>query len=343
MLSVRALVLEGVVTFDLACAIQAFSRGPGRDGAPAGFTLETCAARPGRVATCDGFELTVDRGLEALAEADIVVVPGRQPHDAPPPSAALEALREAHARGATIVGLCVGAFPLACAGLLDGRPATTHWAYCEDLARTFPAVDVRPDMLFVDDGDVLTSAGLVAALDLCLHVVRRERGASAAAQLAAWNVVALHREGGQAQFIPSPSFERPLTGDLAPTLMWACERLHEPLTVARLARHACMSERTFSRRFHAEIGLPPKRWLLAQRIQLARELLETTDHGIEQIATDVGFPTAAALRKHLRRRLATTPTGYRRTFRAAGATDTAQGSVTVAPTTPPPRQTHRDR
>jgi transcriptional regulator GlxA family with amidase domain len=314
-IEVCALALDGVVTFDLACATQAFARGPGREGSPAGFTLTTCGARRGRVPTVDGFDLRVDHGLEAVARADIVVVPGRYPHDARPPEAVLAALRAAHDAGTTIVSVCVGAFVLAHAGLLDGRPATTHWGYCDDLAATFPQIEVRPEVLFVDDGDVLTSAGLAAGLDLCLHVVRREAGAATAARLAAWNVVAPHRDGGQAQFIPPPA-RQDLAGSIGATLAWAHERLHEPLTLARLAQHACMSERTFSRRFLAEVGTTPKRWLLAQRVGHARDLLESTDAPVELVAAQAGFPSAASLRTHLRRHAATTPSGYRRTFRA---------------------------
>lgn len=318
-LRVVALALDGVITFDLACAVQAFSRGPGRTGAPAGFSMTTCGRRPGPVATPDGFDLRVDHGLDALARADVVVIPGRHPPDAPVPDDVIAALRAAHDAGAIVMSICVGAFVLGQAGLLDGRPATTHWNWCDDLAALHPQVEVRPDVLYVDDGDILTSAGLAAGLDLCLHLVRREAGAAAATRLASWNVVAPHREGGQAQFIAPPA--RPDPGGasgsgLGPTLAWAHDHLHEPLTLARLAREACMSERTFSRRFRAEVGVAPKRWLLAQRVGRARELLETTDLPVEVVAARAGFASAAALRLHLRRHAATTPTAYRTTFRA---------------------------
>ena len=242
-----------------------------------------------------------------------------QPHDAPVPDDVIEALQAAHASGAVVMSICIGAFVLGQAGLLDGRPATTHWHWCDDLAARHPQVDVRPDVLYVDDGDILTSAGLAAGLDLCLHLVRREAGAAAANRLASWNVVAPHREGGQAQFIAPPVRPDPdgLSGDgLSVTLAWAHDHLDEPLTLARLAREACMSERTFSRRFSAEVGVSPKRWLLAQRVGRARELLETTDLPVEVVADRAGFASAAALRLHLRRHAATTPTAYRTTFRA---------------------------
>lgn len=318
-LRVTALALDGVITFDLGCAVQAFARGPGRDGTPAGFTMTTCGPHPGPVPTPDGFDLRVDHGLEVLARADVVVIPGRHAHDAPVPDDVLAALRAAHASGAIVMSICVGAFVLAQAGLLDGRPATTHWHYCDDLAARHPRVEVRPDVLYVDDGDILTSAGLAAGLDLCLHLVRREAGAAAATRLASWNVVAPHREGGQAQFIAPPPRPDPgglPGGGVGRTLAWAHDHLHEPLTLARLAREACMSERTFSRRFRAEVGVAPKRWLLAQRVGRARELLETTDLPVEEVAARAGFTSAAALRLHLRRHASTTPTAYRTTFRA---------------------------
>lgn len=312
-LRVAALALEGVVSFDLACAVQVFNRGPDPSGRPEHFTLRTCGLRPGTVATPDGYRLHVDHGLEALAGADVVVVPGHHPFDAGLPDSACRALRDAHQRGATVASICVGAFLLGHAGLLDDRPATTHWAYCASLAEAFPRVEVRPNDLFVDDGSVLTSAGLAAGLDLCLHLARREAGTAAASRLARWNVVAPHRDGGQAQFIPTSS-PFVASGDVGPTVAWAQRHLHERPNVARLAEHACMSERTFSRRFRAEVGVPPKRWLLEQRTRLARELLEQTEMSVEAIAEQAGFPSSAALRVQLRRQIGTTPTAYRRTF-----------------------------
>lgn len=313
-LRVVALALEGVVSFDIGCIVQTLGRGPGRTGASAGFTLQTCAVRPGRVATPDGFDLVVEHGLEALDTADLVVVPGRIPHDAPAPPEALAALTAAHDRGATVMSICIGAFVLAQAGLLDDRPATTHWEYAADLARWFPRVDLQPDRLYVDDGDVLTSAGLAAGLDLCLHVVRHHAGAAMARDLARWNVVAPQRSGGQAQFIPPPARAAVADPGLAPTLDFALERLHETLTVERLAEHAHLSPRTLRRRFERELGTTPKRWLLDQRVGRARALLETTEAPIEQVAAESGFASAAALRVHLRRHVASTPTAYRKRF-----------------------------
>jgi len=205
---------------------------------------------------------------------------------------------------------------LAHAGLLDGRRATTHWGFADRLADAFPAIDVDPDVLWVDHGDVLTSAGLSAGMDLCLHVVRGDRGAAAATAIARWNVVAPHRDGGQGQYIDRPVPEDD-GGGLAATRAWAVERLHEPLTVEALARHAHMSPRTFARRFRAETGHAPKRWLTAQRVHHARRLLETTDLPVEEVAQRSGFASAAALRPHFTRATATRPTAYRRTYRGA--------------------------
>jgi len=310
---VCAVVLDAVVTFDLACAVQAFARAA-PDATLDGFDLTVCGMRRGMVATIDGFGLRVAHGLEAMAEAEIVIVPARLPHNEPPPRKLTSALREAHERGAIIASICLGAFTLAQAGLLDGRRATTHWAYCEELSATFPRIDVQPARLYVDEGDVLTSAGLAAGLDLCLHIVRREAGAATAGRIARWNVIAPHREGGQAQFIPPSSPADPLAEDLGALLAWARERLHEPLPLARLATRCHLSERTLNRRFQAALGTTPKRWIIDQRVALARELLEDSKLEIETVAQRAGFPSTAALRAHLRASTAMTPSGYRRTF-----------------------------
>lgn len=312
--TVAALALDGVITYDLACAVQMFRRGPGRTGQPDGFDLVTCGHRPGSVWTPDGFHLEVEHGVDTLEAADIVVVPARAPHDHPPPDDVLNALRGAHQRGAVVLSICLGAFVLAAAGLLDGRPATTHWEYCDDMRRLYPRVELRPDALYVDDGDILTSAGLSAGMDLCLHVVRRELGAAAASDLARWNVMAPYRDGGQAQFIP-PVRTALGAGGLGPTLSWAAERLTEIDDVSALARHAHLSLRTFNRRFAEEVGTTPKRWLDVQRATRARELLENTDMTVESIAAQCGFGSVAAMRTHLRRVTATTPSAYRRAFR----------------------------
>ncbi|QIS16634.1 GlxA family transcriptional regulator [Nocardia arthritidis] len=313
MRKVVALALDGLITYDLTCAVQAFRYCPGKDGAPLGFRFDTCGVRPGPVASPDGFELHVEHGLAALADADIVIVPGRAP--GPVPDAALEALRAAAARGATMVSICIGAYVLAEAGLLDGRPATTHWAFCDDFAARYPAVRLDPGALYVDDGDVLTSAGLSAGWDLCLHIVRKELGAAIAAELARWNVRPPHREGGQAQYLPNPRQRNDIHDSLAPTLAWAAADPAVELAVPDLARHALMSERTFIRKFKAEVGTTPRRWLDAQRAARARELLETTDLPVEVVAAQAGFGSVTALRAHLRAATGATPAGYRRSRR----------------------------
>ncbi|MET9024889.1 helix-turn-helix domain-containing protein [Nocardia sp. NPDC004168] len=313
MKQVVALALDGVMAFDLACAVQAFRHGPGKTGEPSGFEMRTCGVRPGPVWTPNGFELRVEHGLEALAEADVVVVPGIGIPTLPTPREALVALRGAAARGATMVSICVGAFVLAEAGLLDGRRVTTHWAYCDEFAELYPAVRLDPTALYVDDGDVLTSAGLSAGLDLCLHIVRRELGAHAAAELARWNVTAPHREGGQAQYIPDAPAAR-TEGGLAATMAWAVAEPAVAVDVSALAAHALMSERTFIRRFKAQVGTTPRRWLDAQRTARARELLETTRLPVEVVAVKAGFGSVTALRAHLRAATGATPAAYRRSL-----------------------------
>jgi transcriptional regulator GlxA family with amidase domain len=307
---VTVLALPDVVAFDLSTPAQVFGNEPER------YAFSACGVRAGRVPTTTGFALDVPRGLDAIAEADTVLVPGLRPPRWPPSARALAALRAAHARGARVASICTGAFVLAEAGLLDGRRATTHWAYAERLAERYPAVTVDAGVLYVDEGDVLTSAGVAAGIDLCLHLVRTDHGAEVANAVARRIVVAPHRDGGQAQFVEAPL---PAARDrgLEATRAWAAQRLREPLTVAAMARHAACSERTFARRFRAETGTTPLQWLLGQRVLHARRLLEATDLPVEDVADAAGFGTAASLRSHFRRATATTPLAYRRTFRGS--------------------------
>jgi transcriptional regulator GlxA family with amidase domain len=308
---VVVLALETVVPLDLAIPVQVFGH------ADAPYAVSVCGASPGAVGTTAGVELVVRQGLAALRRADTVVVPGYDPVTRRLPADVLAALRAAHARGARVASVCTGAFALAQAGLLDGRRATTHWKYADELGRRYPAVRVDPSVLYVDEGSVLTSAGIAAGFDLCLHVVRRDHGAALANRIARHVVVPAHRDGGQAQFVEHP-LGAPAGVSLAPTRAWALERLHQPLTVDELARHACVSPRTFARRFVAETGTTPLRWLHAERIRIARERLETSDDGVETIARRVGLRTAANLRVQFERHTATTPTAYRRAFRETG-------------------------
>jgi len=314
-----ALCLPGTVAFDLTAPAQAFGGAAALDGSPH-YAFSTCSIDGAPVATTTGFEIGVGAGLGALQRADTVVVPGYVAVFDPLPEPAAAALRVAARRGARLMSVCTGAFALAHAGLLDGRRATTHWGWAAELAAGFPAVAVEPEVLFVDEGDVLTSAGLSAGIDLSLHVIRRDHGAACADRVARHMVAAPHREGGQAQFFDAPEACRddpPRLGSLEPTRAWARERLAEPLTVEAMARHANVSPRTFARRFRAETGTTPLQWLLGRRVHAARRLLEESDLPVEEIAARAGFGDAASLRAHFRRATATTPTAYRRTFREA--------------------------
>jgi transcriptional regulator GlxA family with amidase domain len=306
---VVALALPDVVAFDLSIPAQVFGHVEERDR----YAFSVCAERPGPVSSTTGFSITVANGLRAVREADTVVVPGFMPTSDPPP-VVVDALRLAYGRGARIASVCVGAFALAAAGLLDGRAATTHWEHAADLRRRFPDVDVRPEVLYVDEGQVLSSAGISAGIDLCLHMVRSDFGADAAARVSRRMVAALHRPGGQAQFM-----QRPLpAGDsaIAATCVWAVAELEQrSLTVAELAAHAGYSTRSFSRRFYEDVGMSPIRWLAAQRVLEARRLLERTTLSIEEVAFRSGLGTSANLRLHFAREMSTTPTAYRQAFR----------------------------
>lgn len=282
-----------------------------------------------RVATLDGgpvrssagFGVLPEHDASVLATAGTVVVPGVFGGPAMTegriPDELGAALREAAAGGARLVSICTGAFVLAAAGLLDGRPATTHWMHADAFRRLFPAVRLDPGVLFVDDGDVLTSAGNAAGIDLMLHLARRDHGSDVANRAARRNVVAPWRDGGQRQFVERPLPE-PGGAGTAATRAWAAERLGGPLTLADLAAHARMSVRTFTRRFREETGVSPLRWLAAQRLALARQLLETTDASVDRVAADAGFGTPASLRQHLRAAIGVAPGAYRRGYRGAG-------------------------
>jgi transcriptional regulator GlxA family with amidase domain len=311
---VVALCLDGVVAFDLAAPAQAFSSAIARGGRPY-YEFATCSVDGRELRSTTGFGVVPQGDVSLLREADTVMVPAYLDVFSAPPVEALEALRGAVERGARVISVCGGAFALAHAGLLDGRRATTHWAFAEEMARRFPAVEVDAAALYVDEGAVMTSAGLSAGIDLCLHVIRADCGAAVGERVARHMVAAPHREGGQAQFIERPAVTAgATTGSLEGTRRWAAERLHEPLDVAAMARHASVSPRTFARRFREETGTTPLQWLLNQRVQEARRLLEETDLPIDAVAWQAGFGTAASLRDHFRRATATTPTAYRRSF-----------------------------
>ncbi|NHC13261.1 GlxA family transcriptional regulator [Motilibacter deserti] len=318
---VAVVAVDGVVAFDLGIPSQVF--GAAVSAADERFyDVAVCSAGGRPVPTSAGFAAAVAYDMTAVAGASTVVVPGpagvsAAAHGDVDPEV-LDALRAAAARGARIVSICTGAFVLAAAGLLDGRPATTHWRYADRFRALYPTVRLDPDVLFVDDGDVLTSAGVAAGLDLCLHIVRADHGAEVANRSARRCVVPPLRAGGQAQFI-----ERPLpAGDdtsLAPVRAWALEHLDTQLGLPELAARASTSVRTLTRRWRAETGQSPLQWLLAQRVQLARDLLETTDLPVEQVAQRAGLGSAASLRAHLHTALGQSPTLYRRAFRESTA------------------------
>jgi len=304
---VVAVALPEVVAFDLSIPAQIFGHVSERHR----YTFTVCAQQPGLIDTTTGFALRADASLDAVQSADTVIVPGFMPLNDPGPAVAA-ALCDAAERGARIASVCIGAFALAAAGLLDGRQATTHWEHAQELAARYPTVRVNPGVLYVDEGQILTSAGVAAGIDLCLHMVRTDHGAAAAADVARRMVAAMHRTGGQAQFIQRPIPNSSET--LAATCAWAVNEMHRPVTVAELAAHAHFSPRTLARRFLDETGLPPMRWLTLQRLLEARRLLEATELPVEEIAHRCGLGTAGNLRLHLARETATTPTAYRRAF-----------------------------
>ncbi|WP_425839837.1 GlxA family transcriptional regulator [Streptomyces fractus] len=304
--------------FELSCATEVFGTAP--PGEPPRYSVTICAEHPGPLRTTAGYEMLVDAGLEALEQADTVIVPGWQPPGAPASPAVIAALRTAHRRGARTVAICTGAFVLAQAGLLDGRRATTHWRRTAQLAAAFPEVDVDQEVLFVDHGDVATSAGTGAGIDLCLHLVRADHGAAYAAQIARSMVLPPHREGSQLQYAAPSARPAPAKADesLAPLLEWATARLDTRLTLDRLAEHAGLSGRTLARRFTEQLGTSPGQWLLDQRIDAARVLLEQTDLPVEAVAARVGLTSAVNLRRRFRAQLGTTPGAYRRVFGHTG-------------------------
>ncbi|MFZ6004624.1 MAG: helix-turn-helix domain-containing protein [Actinomycetota bacterium] len=314
--TVAAVVTHGVSPFELSVACEVFGLDRSELVDP-WYRFIICSAVEPPIQTKGTSGMTMDTPfrLSDLEMADTIVVPMWSP-DREPPAELVDALRAAHARGTRILSFCSGAFLLGYAGLLDGRRATTHWIYSDRLAELFPQVDVEPDVLYVVDGTVMTSAGTAAAIDLCLNLVRLDHGADVANAVARRMVVPPHRDGGQAQYIQAPV---PMCADEADpfreTLDWALEHLDEQLTVDVLARRAATSPRTFARRFVAATGTTPLQWLLRQRVLLAQRLLETTDEPVERIATRCGFGTAAGMRVHFQRQVGTNPTSYRRTFR----------------------------
>lgn len=313
---VAVLVFDGLASFDLGIAAEVFAAERPELEVAWWYSFAVCAERPGPVRAVGGFELAARSGLEALADADTVILPGCPDVRADPSPDLVDALRRAHERGARLVSICSGAFTLAAAGLLDGREAATHWLYAELLQERFPRVRVNPGVLYVDGGDVLTSAGTAAGIDLCLHLIRRDHGAGIANRIARQMVVAAHRDGGQAQFVEAPVPRRVDDDPVADTVTWALDHLGAPITVAGLARCAHLSPRQFSRRFRAATGTAPGEWLLRQRLDASLTLLESSDAGIEEIGQLVGLPSPAGFRRHFRDAFGVPPSAYRRNFRS---------------------------
>jgi AraC family transcriptional regulator, transcriptional activator FtrA len=291
------------------------------------YRLSVCTERPAPVPLLGGAALSTPYGLDAFARARTVIVPGVPDVHADPSPELVAALRRAHAHGARIVSICSGAFALAGAGLLDGRPATTHWRYAALFRRRYPRVRLNPDVLYIDDGEILTSAGSAAGLDLCLHLVRRDFGPTVANAVARRLVVPPHRDGGQAQFIEAPVTADPADDRIARSMAWALEHLTEPLTVAVLARQAHMSARSYLRHFARCSGTTPIRWLIAQRVQASLALLESGGAPVDEVAARVGFDSPATFRYHFGRAMRTSPSAYRRAFdwsRSRAASDAAE-------------------
>jgi transcriptional regulator GlxA family with amidase domain len=311
--TVAVVAFDGISPFHLSVPCLVFGEDRDAAGHPR-FRLLVCAAERGPLTTNAGFSIETPHGLQALRRAHIIVVPSWRESGEPAPPGLLEALRAAHKRGATIVGLCLGAFVLAEAGLLDGRPATTHWHLVPEFARRYPQVQLQPEVLYVDDGDILTSAGTAAGLDCCLHLLRVRYGADAANRAARRMVVAPHRQGGQAQYIQQPVRPTPDRDRLSPLLEWLARNLHQPHQLDDLAGRAAMSRRNFTRRFREATGTTVGRWLQNQRLAQAQRLLETSDRPVESIAADCGFGSAVSLRQHFSAAFKISPSAYRRQF-----------------------------
>lgn len=311
---IAVVAFDRIIPFHLSVPCVVFGEDHSAGGVPP-FELLVCAAEPGTLATTAGFTLGTPYGLDALGKADVVIVPSWRDKDEAPPEALCAALREAHARGAVLVGLCLGAFVLAHAGLLDGRPATTHWAAADAFAQRFPSVRFDPDVLYIDDDDILTSAGTAAGLDCCLHLLRRLAGTQAANYVARRLVVPPHRQGSQAQYVQQPVAVRGRGDRLSSLLDWIRAHLDTPHTLDSLAHRALMSRRTFTRQFRLTTGATVSAWLLGERLARAQQLLETTDQPIDAIAQCAGFGSATSLRQHFVEAFRTSPSAWRREFR----------------------------
>jgi len=327
---IAALAYPGMGLFELSIAVEVFGLARPELDVPWWYTIEVCAASPGRQATWGGVALQVDSGLEAVAAADTVMVPG-WPVDSAVPSELSAALFEAHERGARMVSICSGAFALAAAGILDHRRVATHWQYAERLARRYPSLTVDPDVLYIDEGNLLTSAGSAAGIDLCLYIVRRDHGADIANRVARRLVTQPHRDGGQAQYIERPV---PADGDarIHDVISWMDAHLTAEVSVADLGARAHLSQRQFTRRFRAATGQSPLEWLIGQRIAASLAYLDSGDLPVEWVAAKVGFANPVTFRYHFRARMRTSPQAYRRAFRAPAPDE--QSRIPEAPGAP---------
>jgi transcriptional regulator GlxA family with amidase domain len=312
--TIAVIAVDGVSPFHLAIPCGVFGEDRSAAGVPR-FELRVCGLDAGPLATSSGFGVVAPYGLEGLVGADTIIVPGWHDPYASPPKRLLEALRAAHERGACLVGLCLGAFVLAAAGILDGRPAVTHWLWTAEFAGQYPRVQVRPEVLYVDDGDVLTSAGAAAGIDCCLHLLHRWYGATIANRVARRMVVSPHRHGGQAQYIELPLPVRPGGDRLAAVLDWARLHLDTSIDVDTLAEQARMSRRTLTRHFRKTTGTTVRVWLRHERLAVAQRLLEDTDESVDRIAARVGIGSSASLRQQFKDVFQTSPAAYRREFR----------------------------
>ncbi|MET0419962.1 MAG: helix-turn-helix domain-containing protein [Actinoplanes sp.] len=312
---VAVLALDGVIPFDLATPLEVFARVRLADGQPP-YVVRVCA--PSAEVDAGGFTIRTAYGLEALTTADTIILPGCQDPAKPVPDDVVAALRTAASRGTRLASICAGAFVLAATGLLDGRRATTHWVAAGLLASMYPEVEVDPDVLYVDHGDVLTSAGATAGLDLCLHLIRSDHGSAVAADAARLSVMPLEREGGQAQFIVERPPPAPRGESMEPLLRWLSDSAAQDLTLGDIARRAGMSTRTLNRRFREQTGTTPLQWLHRARIRRAQHLLETTAHPVDRIGGDVGFGSPTAFRDRFKRVVGLSPQQYRRGFRPGG-------------------------
>jgi AraC family transcriptional activator FtrA len=322
--NVVALAYDGLSPFELGIVVEVF--GLPRPEMKDWYRFTVCASDRGPLKAVGGLRVLTHRGLEALSRAGTIVIPGWRNPDEKPPEPLLEALLRAHRRGARLVSICSGVFVLAATGLLDGRRATTHWRYTEKLAQKYPRVRIEADVLYVDENEILTSAGSAAGIDLCLHIVRRDFGSRIANQVARRLVISPHREGGQAQFI-----ERPIGNEdhpwLSTLLDWAQGHLHEELRLDRLAGISRMSKRTLSRRFAEATGTSPGDWIAGLRVSRAKELLETTRFSVEEIADKCGFGSAPVLRHHFRERVRISPNAYRSRFHRIVPKEDRDGAI----------------